>query len=303
MSVNTPLKPYHERGMVLVVVLWIIALLSIMAASLAYSTRTETALATHHIERAQARALAEASVAYGVIHALSPNASEIWSVDGVTRDWHLGPGQARVRIIDASGKIDLNHANRELLRGLFTNAGVAEEEVDGLLDVIEDWRDPDDERRLNGAEEDDYLAADRSSGPRNAPFESVEELQQVLGMTQALYEQIYRELTVYSKQAGINPAMASAAVLKAVPGMDPEVVDEYFELRAESIDQDLPLPSPPNVGSYLARSQRLAYHVSVEARTEGDARLFVEAAVALERGRSRRNTGLIYKILAWREDK
>ena len=53
-----------EKGIALVIVLWIVVLLSIMAASFAYSMRTETTLTTFAMERAQARALAEAGIAY-----------------------------------------------------------------------------------------------------------------------------------------------------------------------------------------------------------------------------------------------
>ena len=43
-----------QRGMVLVIVLWIVTLLAVMAGGFAYSMRVETRLATTAVERAQA---------------------------------------------------------------------------------------------------------------------------------------------------------------------------------------------------------------------------------------------------------
>ena len=52
-----------QGGIVLVVVLWIVTLLSVMAASFVYSMRTETRLVSAQVDRAKARALAEAGIA------------------------------------------------------------------------------------------------------------------------------------------------------------------------------------------------------------------------------------------------
>ncbi len=207
----------RERGIVLVIVLWIIALLSMMAASFAYFIRIETTVATRGSEQAQGRALAEAGVHYALMQLLSPTAAEEWPVDGSEREVEWGQGKVLVKVAKASGMIDLNKAKRELLEGLLAAGGVESDALDSLLDAIEDWRDPNDETQLNGAEREDYLAAGYSLGPKNAPFESVEELLQVMGMTPAIYERIASRLTVFSQQTGIDPALATADVLGA-PG-------------------------------------------------------------------------------------
>ena len=126
--------------------------------------------------------------------------------------------QIRVTAVDETSKIDLNSANEVLLKGPMMQVG--ELDVDAaarIVDAILDWRDPDDLRRPNGAEQADYLAAKLKSGPGNAPFVSVGEFGRVLGVTPELLERVSRSLTVYSRQAGINPATASRGVLLALP--------------------------------------------------------------------------------------
>jgi general secretion pathway protein K len=288
--------------MVLVIVLWIMTLLTVMASSFVYSMRTETLLATHGVERAQARALAEAGLRYAVLRVLYPvpsleeDVQEEWPVDGSIRHWRFGPGQIHIRVVDVSGKIDLNRADRNLLGGLLLTAGVPEDSVDSGLDAIEDWRDPDDLRRLNGAESAEYQAAGRALGPKNGFFESVEELQQVLGITQAIYQRIADKLTVFSRQPGIDPATAPAEVLRALPEADPDIIDAYLEERIESANQGLPPPPPPAVGPYLSRARGLAYDIVVSAELDSGVTASVKATVARPRQPEQP-----YALLAWHE--
>lgn len=289
----------RQRGIVLVVVLWVVTLLSIMAASFAYSMRTGTTLATHSVGRAQARALAEAGVTYAMMHMLSPKAAEDWPADGSLREWQFGAGRMVISVVDAGGKIDLNRASRELLGGLLSNVGgVPDDSLDGLLDAIEDWRDPDDIPLLNGAETEAYHASGRKIGPKNAPFEIIGELQSVLGITPDLYQRIADELTVYSNSPGINPALASAATLLAVPGIDALSIEDYIELRAEHQSQGLPPPPPPVIGAYLSQGRGLAYHIIVDVQVESGASAFVEAVVTRERRQNQ-----LYHVRVWRESR
>jgi general secretion pathway protein K len=287
----------HERGIALVIVLWIIVLLSIMAASFAYSMRTETTLTTFAMERAQARALAEAGVAYAVQKLLlQVDPEDPWPIEGSIREWSFGTGTAYISVVDSSGMIDLNHADRALLGGLLiSQGGIAEEGLDALLDSIEDWRDPDDLKRLNGAEEEEYLAAGRHEGPKNAPFESVEELQQVLGVTPQLYEKLFEFITVAGHK-GVNPEAASLEVLSAVPDIDSQLVMDYVPQRTESIATGIPLPPAPPLGEYLSQARGLAYHMSVKARLETGTQTTIKAVIT-----QARRPGQVFHIIAWHE--
>ena len=114
--------------------------------------------------------------------------------------------------------------------------------ADAALAAIQDWRDADDLKRPNGAEEADYRAAGKTYKPANAPFDTVGELARVLGVTPGLVARIADSVTVYAKQPGINTATASREVLLAIPNMTPEVVDAFLERRAEALANKLPVP-------------------------------------------------------------
>ena len=49
-------------------------------------------------------------------------------------------------------------------------------------------------------------------GPKNAPFEAVEELEQVLGMTPNLYERVAPYLTTYNPPAPTDVCRATESV-------------------------------------------------------------------------------------------
>ena len=287
----------RERGIALIVVLWIITLLSIMAGSFAYSSRTETTLATFALERAQARALVEAGIVYAMTQITRPPDPENpWPLEGTPRRWQFGGGELSIGVVDSSGKLDLNRANRELLGGLLSAQSLEDEQTSALLDAIEDWRDPDDLKRLNGAELDEYLAAGRVVGPKNAPFENVIELLQVLGITPELYAAIAPELTVTGHK-GLNPETASLALLQSLPGVDPELVASYVSERDAAIEQQQPLPPPPPLGNYLSRSKGLAYHMTIKARLATGTTTTVKAVVSLQS----RRPGRVFHIVAWDE--
>src|SRR5262249_46653808 len=102
-----------------------------------------------------------------------------------------------------------------------------------LVDAIEDFRDPDNERQPDGAEDRDYQTAGLSHGAKDGPFETVEELQQVIGMTSDLYRLVAPALTVDSRRPAVHPAYAPAMVLKAIPGMDPDALNAFLKVRTQ----------------------------------------------------------------------
>src|SRR5262249_37230608 len=95
-------------------------------------------------------------------------------------------------------KVNLNEASETDLAALFVSVGIDQGKAQALAASIADFRDADNFQRLNGAEEAEYRAAGLSWGPKNAPFYSIDELQQVFGMTTQLYERVAPSLTIYS---------------------------------------------------------------------------------------------------------
>ncbi|MEY6432703.1 type II secretion system protein GspK [Thioalkalicoccus limnaeus] len=229
------------RGIALVLVLWVIALLTVMALGLTATQRTETSLTRNHVDTVRFRALAEAAVHYALLHLSAPvpvewrQSSEIWAADGWPRTWIFAGETLEVRVFHEASRIDLNHASGERLEALLHALDIPPDEATALANRILDWRDPDDLRRLDGAEDSDYEAAGRPYGSKDGPFSSVAELQQILGMTPPLYRAIEPAVTVDIGSDQVDEELASALVLAALQGLSLEEAEERLRLRDEQL--------------------------------------------------------------------
>ena len=284
-----------QRGIALILVLWVTVMLTVIAGSFAYGMRNEALAARNTESTAQARALADGAVYRTVYELLRPKVSpEVWSANGSVHVWEDSGARIAASATDESGKIDLNTAPDNLPKGLLQTAGGLDaESAARLIDAIGDWKDADDFRRPNGAEAPEYVAAGLKYTPANAPFETLAELQRVLGMTPAIYARLVDSLTVYSRIAGVNPAYASRATLLAIPGATADVVDTYLQQRRDALAANLPLPPFPVPGA--AAGAINLWRIRAEV-TMGDGVSFVREAV-IRPGDARR----LLTILEWSE--
>lgn len=225
-----------EGGFALIIVLLVLALLLAVVGEFAQSMRLEGATAVNFRNAAAAAHLAEAAyqraaaellpealdveldasgqLAFRRTRLLAPDAPE-------RTDLPLGPGRLSYRITDENARLNLNRATPEVLHRLLAEVGVERSLRDVIVDSILDWRDPNEEHRLNGAESDYYLSLPQPYRSKNADFDSVDELLQVQGMTRdILYGRpesagIAEYLTV-TGSGSININTASPLVLRVL---------------------------------------------------------------------------------------
>lgn len=232
-----PRVPGRQRGMALVVTLWILALLALVAAAFMADSRTQARLARNLVENAKAEAIADAGVYRTIAALLDPDPVRWPRADGTTYRWSFGGGEILVSVQDETGKIDLNTASGPLLEGLFVSIGAEPEAAKRLVAAIHDFGDADIVTTPDGAEDPEYRATGRAAGAMDGPFDRVADLQQVLGVTLDLYERVAPVLTVYSGSRSINPATAPRGALLALPGAKPDQVDALISSRAEPTEQ------------------------------------------------------------------
>lgn len=288
----------RQGGVALVLVLWVITLLSVIAGNFAFSMRGEAQIARNLISAAQAQALADAGVQKAWFELSKPPTDlQRWQANGVAHAFAFNGTVLQVTIQDETGKIDLNTAPDALLQGLFKSTGLSEEAGAGLADAVVDWRDADKLKRLHGAEEDEYRAAGKSYVPTNSPFETLDELLRVLGMSQDLYRKLAPALTVYSKQPGVNTAVAPSEVLLAIPGVNPGMVEQYVVQRQSMLTADQKALPFAGAGAFGTGGTGLpAYTARCEVKMP-DGTVFVRQAVARLAPDPRRPV----TVLAWGE--
>jgi general secretion pathway protein K len=234
-----------EFGFALVLVLWVLSLLTIMAGSFALTMRRESTVVAGIKDNAGAAAAAEAGIAYAEMMLLNPEPNKRWRADGNIYQVDFGSTQVRLRLLSEAGKIDINKADLTLLQALMAQAPVEEEEQAKLIGAVLDWRDQDDLLNIDGAEKKEYKDAGLKYQPRNKPFQTLEELQMILGMDERVYNWLEPLVTVHSGQPQVNLKVASTKVLGILPSLDGSLIETYTASRLESTKNDLPAPEFP----------------------------------------------------------
>lgn len=223
-----------RRGFALVAAIWLMVAISSVALEIALVARDHRLAAANTLEGARARAAAESGIEHArarLARALAEGGNRrTWNdVQATVDPWHdlnglmpdsvtLDDAAYRVTLTDLGTRLNVNKAVEADLRRLFVGERIDAALADALAQTIMDWRDPDDFCRARGAEKDDYIKAGLAELPRNAPFESMEELLDVRGMSPAIFARIRGDLTLLGS-GQINVNAAPRAVLMSLPGM------------------------------------------------------------------------------------
>ncbi len=308
----------RQRGIALVAVLWALVLLAVIAATVLRESRTQSRLARNFLDGAQAEALADGGVHRAIAGLAVPVSGGGWRADGTVYAWRTGAGEVRIRIEDEGGKIDLNRTAHRLLQNLFLAVGLERVAAEGLASAVLDYRDKDDRRRPGGAEDSDYASAGLSHGAKDGPFEALEELHQVLGMTRKIYAAITPALTVHSNRrrpdrrvapplviaalqgdgggAGVPPAALASPVLPLGGGAAPRPApgDAPGDAPTGAPGVGDPSVSILFLGPTPHRSRVRVYTIHAEAMTESGG-VFTRRAVVRMAGRG----DVPYRILVW----
>src|SRR5210317_2479831 len=89
-----------QDGMALIVVLWLVVLLSIMAAGHSKNVNTDTTLAARQVQSAKARALAEAGINHVILEMLAADSDRKLPADGSLFTVRVGDDNITIAIRD-----------------------------------------------------------------------------------------------------------------------------------------------------------------------------------------------------------
>ncbi|MBF0542727.1 MAG: general secretion pathway protein GspK [Nitrospirae bacterium] len=180
-----------QKGAALMLVLWVMVVLCAIAAEFIYSMRTEIKIVTNYKEDTKAYYGAIAGIEFAKAEIKDPktflfrdsndkivNVNNIYKRKGMIDDVEFS-----YQLYDEDGKLNINTATPDKLRLLFTFAGVGQDKSVDIIDSILDWIDKDNNHRINGAEEDYYIALKTPYSCKDGSIDTIEELLLVKGMT------------------------------------------------------------------------------------------------------------------------
>jgi general secretion pathway protein K len=196
----------RQHGFALLVVLWSVVLLAFLTTRITASGHAEAQLVANLRDAAITDALADGAVQAAAFHLLDASAAR-WRADGAPYTVRLPGGEAEVTIRSLAGRVSPNLASPALLQALLARSGADAHAAALVAAAIVEWRSPRARNDAAGAKPSAYRASGLDYDPPGAPFESLEELGDVLGMTPTLLTALSPHLSLY---AAAQPDFASA---------------------------------------------------------------------------------------------
>ncbi len=323
-------------GIALFLVLWVLALLAVIAGEFCHAMRTGVNITRNFKEQTEAYYIAEAGLNRGIkemirnqfipIRTVNPageegkgeETEERWRFNTDIAPVPFGRGLFKVTIGNESGKVDLNKADEVMLEMILGGLDLEERQKSIIADSILDWRDSDNLHRINGAEDDYYKGLPEPYECKNGPFDTVDELLMVRGVTPEIFYGGLKDIfTVYenptSSEIGsalrgrldkININAASPGLLRCLPFMTDELVNQIVEYRKEADFTGL-MDLLRLVGHevyeairpYLTTEASPYYTIESVGSVEGsNIRQRIEALILLDR-----SAKIGYRIIHWRE--
>lgn len=198
-----------QAGIAMILVLGAVIVLTAIVAGFSYSMKVEARLAQNYQSDAEMQWMARSGVELAryilAQEMLAPGGrnydalNQKWAggVGNLTNDALagisltdniIGRGRFAIKITDQERRFNINAADRFVLQQALIMMNVDASLQGTLIDSILDWRDPDNDPGLNGAESDDfYLRQDPPYFAKNGPIDDLSELLLVKGMTPELY--------------------------------------------------------------------------------------------------------------------
>lgn len=233
---------FDKKGTILITSLWILTILSILAAGIGFRVSIEARLSKYNIDRLKGEYLAKAGVIKsqellardnnqydsirecGFIRPVDKEPQDIFSgklSDGVFTVSYEEEGRAYYGMIDEERKININKAGLEVLQNL-----LSQENADTAVSIM-NWRGP---QLATGAQDDNYY---NSLTPpyecKHAQFSCIEELMLVKGITPAIFASVKDYITV-NGDGRVNLNTATARVMLAF-GLSSPAVEEIINYR------------------------------------------------------------------------
>ncbi|MGA9572673.1 MAG: hypothetical protein WBS20_01865 [Lysobacterales bacterium] len=286
-----------QRGIALVLVLWVLLLLTIVTGSFALMARMDGLEANALLSGTQARMSAEAAINLAVLALRDPDDETRMRADGRVYQTEFDGVKVEVSAIDERGKLDINATDELTMANLFTGLGMESDQADVLAAAVMDWRDEDELERVNGAEEDAYLAAGLEMGPANRPFMMTEELLQVLGMNYEFYRKLEPGITVFSRAGEPDPAFAPVEALMAMPDITYDEAVNFVQERNSRQPGDSLGTELPNGIVVMEQGRGVTYSIQARATMPNGVWEQLQATIRLGGTRS----GSPYRVLRWRE--
>jgi general secretion pathway protein K len=214
------------RGAAIMLALWALFLLSALVISWALDIDSRLSISGDATRMLKAEAVACSGAEVALHPAVNPGSRNL--------SGQLNNGASyEARLTGEGGRLDINWLTAgedsdhlEILRRYLENKGIDLNERDTMIDSLLDWVEPNTGlHRLNAQPESDTYH------PAHAPLTRIDELKQIAGWADFTSVPGWDDDFTVNTRTGVDMTWASRDVLLALPGMTPQVVDRFLQLR------------------------------------------------------------------------
>lgn len=243
------IKNQSQHGVALLTILVMVALATILAATIA-KRQSNTAENTGYLMRQDQSLLYAKSAEAFFSELLIQDSDNGSSIDHLQENWAkpmppfpVEDGAVSGRLLDESGKFNLNNlvksdgkvdeAAKRWFEKLLQRVGLPAE----LSQAVIDWQDSDDETTgAMGAESNYYQGLNPAYLASNTMFHNVDELKLVKGFEGKNYDLIKPYVTALPEQTKVNMNTASALLLASIdPRVDVNALDQELKAKLSNL--------------------------------------------------------------------
>ena len=265
-----PINGDKSRGMILIVVLWAVAMMTVVVVALSAFSQKSITSASVEADRLRTEMALAAGIEVGKALIVAARPEDRIFLDGATLTTDIGDGRmVKIAVRDAAGLVDINRADPELIAELGTRL---EPRIPGVQSILEEVMKLRAERAKQAQEtqpQDSPPQPTESAGnppgsqgnppgtqgnppgsegnqpgsEGNPPGENTPppyqpavliSIQQLYGLEDAdpaAVDKLLPLITLYSVDGKVNPMAAPVEILSAVPGLQPKDAAILAEAR------------------------------------------------------------------------
>jgi general secretion pathway protein K len=194
-----------QSGFILLIVLWTMVLLAMIGTQLAAMARGQASVAVAARDAAMLETAADGAVDAAIFHLLTLE----WEADAQPHTTRAATVALTTTISNEAGRINPNLSPYPLQVSLLRVLGLDPQAADDLAMAMLNWRT----RRATTLPQ--YQRAGRQYGPSGAPFQTIDELGLVLGMTPELLAQLRPHLSLF-QEGDVDIRYADPIVARAL---------------------------------------------------------------------------------------
>ena len=237
-----------EKGLVLILVLIIVAILTVLVADFTFSTHIDLEISKNSLNDIKAQYIAKSGITVISSTMKTNNLEELSELASLVEGVELGEGQealwsftvpsfpvgdgvVSLKVEDERSKINLNSlvnpsSNKmdfqvfTALTELFRFLEVEDEKSSLFINSLVNWLDrglvgAQNDQRSQGANKGFYNSLENPYEIKDGQLDSVEEIRMIEGMDEDFYEKIKDYVTVYPQNKFVNFSTASKPVIMA----------------------------------------------------------------------------------------